>query len=87
MQFSTDAPSGAKAFDKTVDEAAIKKILANIADLKREKRDAEGPLDDLRRREHASREKVTAAERQKVSHLVSRRHDVVLIYVLERGGS
>ena len=65
-QVITLAPDAARAFNLAVDQEAVKKIVGEIAEMKKAKRDREAPHLDLRDRHDAARKKAQGQKDQAV---------------------
>ena len=70
-QVITLAPDSAKAFNLAVDQEAVKKIVGEIAEMKKAQRDREAPNLDLRGRHDAARKKAQDKKDQAVHPLLS----------------
>jgi hypothetical protein len=68
-QINTSGPAAAKAFNLAVDQGAVKKIVDEIAGMKKAKRDREAPHTDLIDRHNKARDKAQSTKDQSVRSL------------------
>lgn len=76
----TDRLRPAQAFNIAVDTEGLQKLNDEMTDLKRRRRDAEGPLDELRQATDAAREKGKELKGQMVGYrvvLTKRRFELI----------